>query len=139
MARNEFNGVSFLLRWLFAAVLVFGTFNPTDYCYIRWAFSDIGNFGPVTALVGVALLIGWIIFLRATFISMGWLGIGLGAAFFGCIIWLLVDVGWISLENTNAIMWVVLLLVSLILATGMSWSHIRRRMTGQYDVDDVDD
>jgi hypothetical protein len=139
MARNDFNGVSFLLRWLFAAVLVFGTFNPTDYCYAHWAFSDIDTFGPVTALVGVALLIGWIIFLRATFISMGWLGIALGAAFFGCIIWLLVDIGWISLENTNAMMWIVLLLVSLILATGMSWSHIRRRMTGQYDVDDVDD
>ena len=28
---------------------------------------------------------------------------------------------------------------SLLLATGMSWSHIRRRLTGQLDVDDVED
>ena len=70
--------------------------------------------------------------------SMGWLGIILGAAFFGCIVWLLVDVGWLSLESTNAFAWVVLVLLSLILAIGMSWSHIRRRLTGQFDVDEVD-
>jgi hypothetical protein len=26
-----------------------------------------------------------------------------------------------------------------VLATGMSWSHIRRRLSGQADVDDVDE
>jgi hypothetical protein len=63
----------------------------------------------------------------------------LGAAFFACLIWLLVDVGLLSLDSTSALTWVVLLLLSLILATGMSWSHIRRRLTGQFDVDDMDD
>ena len=29
--------------------------------------------------------------------------------------------------------------LSLVLATGMSWSHIRRKMTGQIDVDDVEE
>jgi len=28
---NEFNTVSFIARFIFAAVLVFGTYNPTDY------------------------------------------------------------------------------------------------------------
>jgi len=50
-----------------------------------------------------------------------------------------VDVGLLSLDSTGALTWVVLLLLSLILATGMSWSHIRRRLTGQFDVDDIED
>ena len=29
--------------------------------------------------------------------------------------------------------------LSLILAVGLSWSHIRRRLTGQVDVDDLED
>ena len=91
------------------------------------------------AIVGLVLLIGWIIYLRATFLSMGWLGVTLGTALFAAIIWLLVDVGWLSVDSTGFITYLALLLASLILATGMSWSHIRRRLTGQFDVDDMDD
>ena len=136
---TKFNAVSFLARWLFAVVLVFGTYSPSDYCYVSWVFSEGTAFGPVPAVVGIALLICWIIFLRATMMSMGWLGITLGGALFACLIWLLVDIGWLSLDSSGAITWVVLLVLSLILATGMSWSHIRRRLTGQVDVDEVDD
>jgi hypothetical protein len=113
---KEFNAVSFLLRLLFALLLVFGTYNPTDFSYLSWVISGDAGFDPVTALVGVALLIAWIVFLRATFLSLGWLGIILGAALFACFIWLLIDIGWLSLDAT-----------------------IRRRLTGQVDVDDVED
>ena len=136
---NDFNAVSFLGRWIFAALLVFGTYNPTEYAYFSWVFGGDVEFGPVPALVGVGLLIAWIVFLRATFLSLGWLGIILWAAFFGCFIWLLVDVGWLSLESTGAITWLMLLLISLTLAVGMSWSHIRRRLSGQVSTDDVED
>jgi len=136
---TQFNAISFLARWAFATVLVFGSYNPTDYSYVSWVFSEGIQFGPVVALAGVALLIAWIVFLRATWLSLGWLGIALGAALFACVIWLLVDVGWLSLDSTGAVSWVVLLLLSLILATGMSWSHIRRRLSGQFDVDDIED
>ena len=136
---KEFDAIGFLLRVLFAMLLVFGTYNPTDYSYASWVLSGDAGFEPVTALVGVALLIAWIVFLRATFLSLGWLGIILGAALFGCFIWLLIDIGWLSMDSTGAITWLVLLLISLILAVGMSWSHIRRRLTGQVDVDDVED
>ena len=112
MARG-FNAGSFLGRWVFAAALVFGTYNPTDYSYLSWVFSANATFGPVLALVGVLLLIGWIIFLRATFMSMGWLGIILGAAFFSCLIWLLVDLGWLNINAPGTISWLALLLLSL--------------------------
>jgi len=136
---NEFNIGSFFARWLFAVLLVFGTYNPTEYSYLSWLLAEGTDLGPIVALVGLVLLIAWIVFLRATFLSLGWLGICLGAALFGCVLWLLVDVGLLSLDATSAITWLVLLVLSLILATGMSWSHIRRRLTGQFDVDDIED
>lgn len=134
---TEFNAGSFLGRWLFALVLVFGTYNPTQWCYYNWAVTT--EFGPPVAIVGLLLLIGWIIFIRATFMSMGWLGIILETALFASVVWLMVDQGWLHLDSGNTIAWVVLVILSLILAVGMSWSHIRRRLSGQFDVDEKDD
>jgi Family of unknown function (DUF6524) len=136
---TEFNAGSFIGRWVFALALVMGTYNPTEYSYISWVFSESASFEPIIVGAGIALLIGWIIYLRATFMSMGWLGVILGSALFACVIWLLIDLGWLSLDSPGSITWVALVLLSLILATGMSWSHIRRRLTGQFDVDEVDD
>ena len=131
---TEFTAGGFVARWAFAAALVFGTYNPSDYSYVNWVMTRTGDFGPVMAMAGVALLIAWIVFLRATLESLGILGIILGAALFGCLIWWLIDIGVLSVDSTGALTWVILLVLSLILAAGMSWSHIRRRLTGQFDV-----
>ena len=136
---TEFTAGSFLGRWIFAVILVFGSYNPSGHSYITWLLAEQTAFGPVVVIAGLVLLIAWIIYLRATFLSMGWLGVSLGAALFASIIWLLVNIGWLSLDSTGVITYLALLLMSLILATGMSWSHIRRRLTGQFDVDDMDD
>ena len=133
---TEFNAGSFLGRWVFALALVLGTYNPTQWCYYAWATAESTTFGPIVAIVGIILLIGWIMFVRATFESMGWLGITLGAALFGCVAWLFVNQGWLSLDSSTMIAWVVLVILSLILAFGMSWSHVKRRMSGQFDVDE---
>jgi Family of unknown function (DUF6524) len=132
----EFNITSFFSRWLFAIVLVLGTYNPSEYSYVSWVVGETSTFGPIMALIGVVLLIAWIVFLRATLLSLGWLGISLGSALFACIIWWLVDIGLLSLDATGALTWILLLILSFILAAGMSWSHIRRRLTGQFDVDE---
>lgn len=135
---SNFGPDSFLLRWIFALVLVLGTYNPSPYSYLGWLLADGFRFGPLPALVGILLVIGWIIFLRATFLSLGWLGILLGVALFGCLIWLFVDIGLLSLESHGILTWLSLIVVSLLLGVGMSWSHIRRRLSGQLDVDDVE-
>ena len=57
-----------------------GTYNPTNYSYFKWVAADSTNFGPVHALVGIALLIAWIVYLRASFLSLGWLGLALWGA-----------------------------------------------------------
>lgn len=138
MAR-EFTAVGFLGRWIFALALVAATYNPTQYSFVQWAMDAGTTFGPVIALAGLVLLICWLIFLRATFRSLGVIGIALGAALFGCFVWLFVDMGWLDMESTQALTWIALVLVSLILAVGLSWSHVRRRLSGQFDVDETDD
>jgi len=136
---TEFTVSSFFGRWTFALLLTVGTYNPSGYSYLNWVLGEEGGLTPLITLTGVALLIAWVVFLRATLLALGWLGIVLGAALFGSLIWLFIDLGWLSLDSTGALTWVLLLLLSLILAAGMSWSHIRRRLTGQFDVDDIDD
>ena len=135
---TPFSFTHFVGRWLFALALVFGTYNPTGYSYLGWLLGKDTVFGPVIFIAGVVLLIGWIIYLRATMMSMGWLGIVLSTALLGGIVWWLVDLGLLSLHSMNAFSWVILALLSLLLALGMSWSHIRRRLTGQVDTDDLD-
>jgi len=41
--------------------------------------------------------------------------------------------------NVTVMSWIILTLISLVLAVGISWSHIRRKISGQVDADDVDE
>ena len=90
-------------------------------------------------LIGVVLLIGWVIYLRATLRSLGEIGTILALALFAALTWLMIDRGLLSLDSPTVFTWVILTMLSAIMATGMSWSHIRRRMSGQLDVDDVEE
>lgn len=129
----------FLSRWAFALVLVLGTYNPTGWSFVDWALGDDTEFGPALAIVGLLLLIGWIFLVKTTWDALGWLGVTLGAALFAAIIWFFIDIGWISMESTGVLTWLVLIVISLILAVGMAWSFFKRRLTGQINVDDVED
>jgi hypothetical protein len=84
------------------------------------------------------LLAGWVVFWIATWRALETLGVVLAAIILGAIVWLLIDVGWIRTDSVPAITWVVLVCIATVLAIGVSWSHISRRLTGQVEVDDID-
>lgn len=131
--------MSFLLRWAVALVLVFVTFNPTDYSYYRWvAVWDVENI-PLKALAGIVLLILYVIFFRATWRSIGPIGVTLAAGLMAVLIWVTIDFGLLDLNKPTIVTWVLLFAIATILAIGISWSHIRRRVSGQADMDDVED
>jgi hypothetical protein len=137
---KEFGALSFLWRLIASAVLVVATYNPTGYSYFHWvrnAPSGTG-LGPEHFVAGMVLVIGWVILLIATQRSLGTLGLALGVALLGGIVWLFVDIGWLSLSSVSAITWIVLVCLSVLLSIGLSWSHVWRRITGQYEVDDDD-
>lgn len=129
----------FLMRFLFALFLVLLTYNPSGYSYLHWLQNSFSNFGPLLAISGISLIIGWVIYLRATLRSLGLIGLILAGLFFATIIWLFIDWGWLSLNNVTVMSWVILILFSAVLGVGISWSHIRRKLSGQVDSDDVDE
>ena len=135
----NFISSNFGMRFLFSAILVFATYNPEGYSYYDWVKNVIPAVTIEQAFVGVLLIIGWVIYLRATLRSLGFIGLILAFAFFGLLIAMLFKWGWISLEASKMVAYVIEVLLAVILAVGMSWSHIRRRMSGQMDMDDVDE
>ncbi len=129
----------FLLRTAFALALVLLTFNPSGHSYVHMLREGFPSVTPLEAVLGIALLIGWFVFMSATLRSIGVLGMLLALALFAALVWLISTWGWVSLSDTNAIVWIALVVLALILATGMAWSHLYRRWSGQATVDDVDD
>ena len=138
MAVKGINWLGFLLRLLVASALVFATYNPSGKSYYHWLSENISAPTPMIALTGILLLIGWTIFLRATLRSLGPFGLLLAAAFLGVLLWMMIDWGWFNADSLTAVTYIILVVLSGILAIGVSWSHIRRRITGQIDVDDVE-
>ena len=137
---REFGAMSFIWRFAASMLLVFATYNPTDFSYYTWLRNGFtnGGLGPEHFVVGLILVIGWSIFVVATQRSLGTVGSVLAAALIGGIIWWLTDLGWLAVGSVSALTWVSIVCLSLLLAVGLSWSHIWRRLTGQYEVDDTD-
>lgn len=135
---DEFSFSGFLWRLVFSVALVLLTFNPTGHSYYHWLLDGFPSITPGEAVAGVGLLGAWIFFVRSTFAAMGALGVGLLLAFFATIVWWVTSRGWLDLGNRNAMAWVVLGVLGVVLGVGMSWSHIRRRISGQTSVDRVD-
>ena len=131
--------MSFLIRWALAFVLVAATYNPTEWNFYRWGLANYETNLPVTVLLGLILLVGYIIYLRATLRSIGLFGMLLILAIIGTILWVAFDNGWLALDNPTLLTWIGVAALSIVLAIGLSWSIVRRAISGQADVDDVDE
>ena len=126
--------MSFLLRWLFAFVLLAATYNPSQVNYVRWAMNNTDGNLPLVVLFGIVLLIGYIIYLRATLRSIGVFGMALVLGLVAAILWALLD-----LSDPKLSTWIGIFALSLVLGVGLSWSIIRRKLSGQVDMDDVEE
>jgi hypothetical membrane protein len=109
----EFDWAGFGLRLAATLVLVLATCNPSGWFYAHWlknAFSNSG-LGPEHFVAGIVILIGG-------------------------LVWLLIDFGVLRIDSVSEFAWVILIILSVMLAIGLSWSHVWRRLTGQFEVDD---
>ncbi len=127
-----------LLRWVFAFFLLALTFNPTQWSYIHWSMNNYVEETPLTVLLGLLLLIGYIIYLRATIRSIGGFGMMLVLSVVAALVWVLYDWNMLSLDNRDLNTWIAILALSIVLGIGLGWSIVRRMLSGQYDMDDVD-
>jgi len=130
--------IGFVLRMGFGIFLVLATYNPSGTSWVHWIAEGFETDLPLKVLAGVALLIGYVIVLRASFRSLGVIGKVLVAALFAALAWVAYDYGYLNVEDQSLIEWLVLIAMGLILGLGLSWSHIRRMISGQADMDDVD-
>lgn len=144
MATNNITWQGGLIRFVIALGLVFFTYNPQGWSYFHWVQSYLSSAAdsntslPLLVFAGVVLTIAWAIYIRATMRSLGLIGLILAVAFFAALFWLIVDFGLIPVGNPTVLINLALVIFSGVLAVGISWSHMRRKITGQSDVDDID-
>jgi hypothetical protein len=60
-------------------------------------------------------------------------------AIVGALLWMLVDIGVLNLDDPGLNTWIGLFALSVVLGIGLSWSIVRRKLSGQADVDDIDE
>jgi hypothetical protein len=141
MANESLRWSGVLIRLVAALVLVYVTFNPEGYSYYHWAlaplFTSSPSFNAAKFLAGAVLVTGWVIFLQATSRSIGWKGALLVAAICGGLVWLLIDLHVVRTGSSRVLVHLGLVAASIVLAIGMAWSHVSRRMSGQIDTDSV--
>lgn len=141
--RDDVSWSGVAARFVFALLLVYGTWNPTGRSFVHWVVlplfgrgGDAAASAPVKFLAAILLVIGWTIFLQATRRALGLAGGVLIAALCGGIIWLLTSWKVLALRG-DVIAHAVLVSTAILLTIGMSWSHVSRKLTGQIDTDTV--
>lgn len=132
-----FTPLSFLVRWVLAMFVVFASYNATGYSYYHWVTVSSTYDWPLKTFTGLALLTSYGILAIAIWRSMGPVGVATATAALTAMVWTLVDYGFLNLNNTNAVSTIVGSLIATLLALGVSWSHIRTRLSGQVDSKDV--
>ena len=136
---DRFSLLGFSLRIVLALGLVLLTFNPSGYSYFHWVRGNFPGLTPGQAVLGIVLLILWIFLWRSMMQAVGSLGLTLMVALTAALVWLFASWGWLDVANAGVMTWVVLVALGIILGIGMSWAIIRRELTGQASVDEIED
>ncbi len=132
-------------RFLASTTTVMLTYNPSGYSFYHWVKDDLinGEFDMASLSIKLfaflALCIPWVVIGIATRRSLGFGGIFLVVAFFVAGIVTLVLNTDVDINNTTTLAWITVVILSIVLTIGLSWSIIRRRISGQVDIDRVDD
>lgn len=132
-----FSFPNLVLRWLAASFLVFAVYNPSGHSYYHWLVDMADDRWSLKALAGITLVIAVATFGYATLRAIGVSGVLATVTFFAVVIWAMVDNGLLDGLSRWAWVTIVLGVISSILGIGVSWSHIRARLSGQADSNDV--
>ncbi len=130
--------MSVLIRWLGAFVLLSVTYNPTEWNYIAWVQATWPAQMPLAVFLGLLLAVAYMVYVLATLRSIGAFGVMVVAAIFGAGLWVLTDWGVVTLTDPSLNLWLGILVGSLILGIGLSWSILRQRLSGQASVDEIE-
>lgn len=126
----------YLVRVLTAMLVVFGTYNPSGYSYYHWLQIDIGDWA-LKLFVGLVILILFYLQGRATWRSMRFPGTATLTAIIATGIWLASDLDLVDLGDVTERILVFQIGLATLLGTGFCWSHVRYRLSGQTDSENI--
>jgi hypothetical protein len=124
-----------LLRLVGALAVVLLTYNPAGFSFYHWALRSPAEISALKAFAGALLLAGWVICIRAAFVSLGVIGLVLSALVLGTLVWVLTDYGILNPDRPSLLSWIALIAIGVVLGIGLCWSLLRARVTGQVEVD----
>jgi hypothetical protein len=114
--------------------LVLATFNPSGTSFFHWLTAPPAGITSIKAFSVLALLVAWLFCLRTAYVALGTLGLVLGCLLLGSFAWVLIDMDLLHATGRDAMIWVGLSVLGVVLGRGLSWSLIRARTTGQVEV-----
>jgi hypothetical protein len=132
-----FSYSSFFVRWAVALFLVLATYNPSGYSYAHWLLQFTVDLWAFKALAGLLLVVVYLLFGLATLRSLGWPGIAIATALSGALTWAFADLGVLDALGPMTPLMIAMIVFANVLAIGISWSHVRQRLSGQVDSNDV--
>jgi len=125
--------IGILVRMLAVLFLVAATYNPSGYSYWHWAFRGNADYWALKIFLGLLIIFGFVFCLYATWRSLRLLlSVPLLLVIAACL-WLLSD--WNIIDLSDWLQRTLALEAGLVvlLGTGVSFSLIRYRLSGQLD------
>lgn len=126
--------IGILVRMLAVLFLVTATYNPSGYSYWHWAFRSDTNYWALKIFLGLLIIFGFVFCTYATWRSLRlMLGVPL-ILLMGASLWLLSDWGIVDLSDRLQRTLALESALVVLLGTGVSFSLIRYRLSGQLDL-----
>jgi hypothetical protein len=124
----------FFLRWLLAAFLVFGTYNPSGTSYYHWVVTGAPQISPAQITVGILIFGLTVAVLRMAFMSTGY--IGTAALTLTVLMGLVLGAGLdlFEIEDVTFTTYAIEAVVSIVVGSGLSWAFIQKRLSGERDI-----
>lgn len=125
-----------LSRLLFAAFLVFATYNPTGRSFAHWVRRADVAVAWRLAVAGL-LLVTFAAVLRMAARALGLIGLLFCVVIASGTVWVLWDAGWLALPDAQARTWFLLSAAAFSLGVGLCWVKISGGLDGQLRTVDV--
>ena len=122
-----FGGI--VVRLLACVALVFGTWNPTGYSFLGW-LGGPGDLAPKAAAFA-AMVALYVLFVRIAWLSLGPAGAAGGLAVLVSFCFSLSEFDLVDLGRPQTRAYLSLGGAAILLAAGVAWSLVKRRVTGQ--------
>jgi hypothetical protein len=125
--------IGILVRMLAVMFLVAATYNPSGYSYYHWAFHGGTDYWALKIFLGLLVIFGYVFCFYSTWRSLRiMLSVPLLLIIAACL-WLLSDWGMIDLSDWLQRTLALETSLVVLLGTGVSFSLIRYRLSGQLD------